>query len=59
MLAHVDMYFCRTGLSCQWDKTLVLLLTLASGSLLNTGTSKTLPMGLNIGYYLRLPVGVC
>ncbi|GKV51123.1 hypothetical protein SLEP1_g57797 [Rubroshorea leprosula] len=32
------MYFCRTGSSCQWDKTLALLLMLASGSVLNTGT---------------------
>ncbi|GKV40231.1 hypothetical protein SLEP1_g47899 [Rubroshorea leprosula] len=28
----------RTGSSCQWDKTLAVLLTPASGSVLNTST---------------------
>ncbi|GKV47150.1 hypothetical protein SLEP1_g54070 [Rubroshorea leprosula] len=37
MLAHVDMYFYRTGLSCQWDNTLVITDT-CQWELLNTST---------------------
>ncbi|GKV17228.1 hypothetical protein SLEP1_g27761 [Rubroshorea leprosula] len=39
MLAHVDMYFCGTGSSYQWDNTLFSLSTF-SGSETEDGETK-------------------
>ncbi|GKV15621.1 hypothetical protein SLEP1_g26396 [Rubroshorea leprosula] len=43
MLAHVDMYFCRVGSSCQWE-------------LLNTDIPVILLVGFYTSNFCSLPV---